>query len=64
MSDFTKVVDAKDVPPGKSVCVEVGGEKVALFNVAGTLYAVSDTCTHAGGPLSEGEVDGTVVTCP
>ena len=64
MSDFTKVVDAKDIPPGKAVCVEFGGEKVALFNVGGTLYAISDTCTHAGGPLSEGEVDGTVVTCP
>ena len=58
MSEFTRVVDAVDVPPGKSVCVEFGGEKVALFNVGGTIYAVSDTCTHAGGPLSEGQVDG------
>ena len=41
-----------------------GGEKVALFNVGGTLYAISDTCTHRGGPLSEGEVNGTDVTCP
>ncbi len=64
MSDFTRVVDAKDVPPGKSVCVEFGGENVALFNVDGTLYAIADTCTHAGGSLSEGEVEGTVVTCP
>ncbi len=64
MSEFTKIVAAKDVPPGKSVCVEFAGEKVALFNVDGTCYAVSDTCTHAGGPLSEGEIDGTVVTCP
>ena len=64
MSDFTRVVDAKDVPPGTSVCVEFGGEKVALFNVDGSFYAIADTCTHSGGPLSEGEVDGTVVTCP
>ncbi len=64
MSDFTRVADAKDVPPGKSVCVEFGGEKVALFNVDGTLYAIADTCTHVGGSLSEGEVNGTVVTCP
>ncbi len=64
MSDFTKVADTKDLPPGKTMCVESGGEKVALFNVGGTIYAVSDTCTHAGGPLSEGQVDGTVVTCP
>ncbi len=64
MSEFTKVGDVVDVPPGKSVAVEFGGEKVALFNVDGTFYAVSNTCTHAGGPLSEGQVDGTVVTCP
>ncbi len=64
MSDFTKVADAKDLPLGKSTCVESGGEKVALFNVDGTIYAIADTCTHLGGPLSEGEVDGTVVTCP
>ena len=64
MSDFIKVLDAGDVPPGKSVCVEFGGEKVALFNVDGTFHAVSDACTHVGGPLSDGEVDGTVVTCP
>ncbi len=64
MSDFTKVADAADVPPGKSVCVDVGGERVALFNVDGTFYAISDTCTHVGGSLSDGEVVGTVVSCP
>jgi len=64
MSEFTRVADAKDLPPGQSLCIEFGGEKVALFNVEGTLYAISDTCTHRGGPLSEGEVNGTDVTCP
>lgn len=66
MAEFTRVADAKDLPPGKSMCVEIGtgGENVALFNVDGTIYAVADACTHQGGPLSEGELDGTVVTCP
>ena len=64
MSEFKRVADAKDVPPGNSACVELAGEKVALFNVSGTLHAISDTCTHRGGTLSEGDVDGTVVTCP
>ena len=64
MAEFTKVADSKDLPLGKSTCVEFAGERVALFNVSGTLYAISDTCTHRGGPLSEGDVDGTVVTCP
>ena len=64
MGEFTRVADAKDLPPGKSTCIEFGGEKVALFNVDGTIHAIADTCTHAGGPLSDGEVDGTDVTCP
>ena len=64
MSEFTRVADAKDISPGKSVCVEFGDEKVAVFNVEGTFYAVADTCTHVGGSLSGGTVDGTVVTCP
>jgi nitrite reductase (NADH) small subunit len=47
-----------------STPVEVRGQKVAVFNVDGTFYAIGDTCTHRGGPLSEGEVNGTTVTCP
>ncbi len=65
MSDFTKIADAKDLPPGGSMCVEVGGERVAVFNVDGTIYAIADACTHMGGVLSDGTVmDGTTVVCP
>ena len=44
--------------------VEVEGHKIALFRVNGAFYALSDTCTHRGGPLSEGDVEGAEVTCP
>ncbi len=64
MADFQKVAESKDLPPGTSMCIELSGEKVALFNVGGAVYAIADACTHVGGSLSEGEVDGTVVTCP
>jgi nitrite reductase/ring-hydroxylating ferredoxin subunit len=64
MSQPTKVASLRDVPPGGSTCVEFNGEKVALFNAGGTIHAVGDTCTHRGGPLSEGELEGTTVTCP
>ncbi len=37
---------------------------MAIFNVEGTIYAMGGTCTHEGGPLGEGDLDGTVVTCP
>lgn len=64
MGQITKVADIKSLPPGKSACVEFSGEKVALFNVGGTVHAIANTCTHRGGPLSEGEVEGTTITCP
>ena len=44
--------------------VGVGGKHIALFNIGGSYYAIDDTCTHRGGPLSEGAVRGTTVTCP
>lgn len=64
MSEAIKVAQTRDVPPGTAIGVDVGGTRIALFNVAGTFYAIDDTCTHAGGPLSEGEFSEAKVTCP
>ncbi len=64
MGQFIKVAETNDVPPGTAKAVEAEGRKIALFNTGGAYYAIDDTCTHQGGPLSEGEVEGTVVTCP
>ena len=64
MAQFIKVASAADLAPGEAKCVEVAGKKIALFNLEGTFYAIDDTCTHRGGPLSEGEVSGEEVTCP
>ena len=64
MPEFSKVAEATALPPGSSLCVDFNGERVALFNVDGSVYAIGDTCTHVGGRLSEGEVEGTTVKCP
>ncbi len=64
LGEMTTVAKANDLAPGKAICVEVAGQKVALFNIDGSYYAIGDSCTHVGGPLSEGEVNGTIVTCP
>lgn len=64
MGEFVKVAETKDIASGAGILVEVDGERIALFNVNGTFYAIGDTCTHAGGPLSEGDLDGDMVTCP
>ena len=64
MAQFIKIASTTDLAPGEAKCVEVAGKKIALFNLDGTFFAIDDTCTHRGGPLSEGEVSGEEVTCP
>ena len=64
MGTFHKVAETKNLAAGQGMAVEVAGNKIALFNVDGTCYAIADTCSHRGGPLSEGALEGTTVTCP
>ena len=61
---FTKVATVQEVPSGRGKQVTVAGKKVALFNCGGTFYAIEDACCHRGAPLWEGDLEGTVVTCP
>jgi nitrite reductase/ring-hydroxylating ferredoxin subunit len=55
---------AGDLKPGQAQLVTLNGEGVAVYNVDGRFYATQDACTHADGPLSEGDLDGTTVVCP
>ena len=61
---FIRAIAARDVAPGACVEVAVGGKPVAIYNVAGTFYATSNTCLHRGGPLGQGMLEGTAVMCP
>lgn len=60
----TKVGSIEDFPEGQGRVVEVGGTRVAVFNVDGELHALDNACRHKGGPLGEGRLDGETVTCP
>jgi len=64
MAGFLTVAKTEEVAPGRGKMVEVSGKRIALFNVSGAHYAIDDTCTHQGGPLSEGVLTGNEVTCP
>ena len=63
MPDFQPTIPLEKLPPGKSTTVEVEGKTVALFNVDGTVHAISDTCMHAGHSLGWGILEGNVVRC-
>ncbi len=58
------VAPATDVPEGEHRVYEVRGRFIAVYQVAGTLYAIEDLCTHDGNPLSDGPVEGLEVICP
>jgi nitrite reductase/ring-hydroxylating ferredoxin subunit len=56
--------DAALVLPGKTALVRVGGVSAAVYNVGGRFYATANACTHADGPLNQGDLDGQLITCP
>ena len=64
MGEFFKAAKKQDIPSGQGVVCEVNGHSVALFNVGGEFCAITNVCPHKGGPLGEGDLDGTIVTCP
>lgn len=64
MAKLITVAKVSDLEPGGCLAVETEEAAVALFNVDGTIYALNNTCPHAGGPLGEGTLEGTVVECP
>ena len=49
MVQMIKVAHASDLPPGKTMLVEAGGEAIALFNIDGSYHAIGNTCTHQIG---------------
>ena len=64
MADFVKVAKTSDIPdPGKQL-VEVEDRLVVLFHVDGAFYCLDDVCTHDGGPLCEGNLEGHQIACP
>jgi nitrite reductase/ring-hydroxylating ferredoxin subunit len=64
MASFVKMGTLDELPPGTAKEVEHEGRVYAIFNLGGTVLAIDGICPHQGGPLAEGDVAGTIVTCP
>ena len=64
MTDFISVATTDDLNDGEGTVVEANGYTIALFRVDDDFHAIGNECTHSGGPLGEGELNGTTVTCP
>jgi glycine betaine catabolism B len=61
---FVKVANTKDIQPSQMKEVEVNGENICVVNVEGKYYAIGSICTHEGGPLADGTLEGYEVECP
>lgn len=62
--DFKKTLKVSEVPLGQMKTVEFENDTVCIVNVGGKFYAISNVCTHEGGPLAEGTLSEYEVECP
>lgn len=64
MSEWMDVARADELTPGSSRVVDADGTRIAVFNLDGEFFAIEDVCTHDGGELASGCMDGDVIVCP
>ena len=64
MSDWVAAAREGELAPGQWRVVDVDGTSVVLFNLNGEYYAIEDVCTHDGGRLTGGHVEGDQIVCP
>src|SRR5271170_4382928 len=62
--EFQKAADVSEIPQGTMKIVKLMGHEISIANVEGQFHAFSNSCTHAGGPLGRGKLEGFVVQCP
>ena len=61
---YRKVAELAEVPRNAGLKVVVDEDEIALFNLNGEVYAISDCCPHRGASLSEGFLEQDKVVCP
>jgi len=64
MADWVTVAGEGELAPGAWRTVDVDGTQIVVFNLGGEYYAIEDVCTHDGGQLTGGEVEGDQIVCP
>lgn len=62
--DWTAVVDDASLPEGRAIRVQVEGTNVLLYRSGGGICALANRCSHRGGPLHKGRIEGGTVRCP
>ena len=64
MSDWFGVCPVNDLPPGGKTVIDIDDAMVLVTNIDGEIYAIEDICTHDGGELGSGPLEGCEIVCP
>ena len=64
MNDWIRVCALSELLPGEFQIAYDGDTAIAVFNIDGELYALEDVCTHDGGELAGGPIEGFEIECP
>jgi 3-phenylpropionate/trans-cinnamate dioxygenase ferredoxin subunit len=61
---YKEVTKVDQIPAGTMKGFEIEGQNVLVSNIGGKYYAIKGKCTHMGGDLAKGKLEGQIVTCP
>lgn len=62
--EYVKAAETSELQPGQMKRIDLAGKEILLANVGGRFFAISNKCSHMGGDLSKGKLEGNQVTCP
>ena len=61
---YVEVAKVDEIPSGKMKHIEVNGKEIMIANLDGKFYALNNRCSHTNAPLSIGNIQDSIVTCP
>jgi len=65
VSHYTTIAGTEEIPSGERKRIEIDGQRISIFNIDNTYYAINDTCPHKRtAPLIRGKLDGIGIKCP
>jgi len=62
--EYYEIAPARELPPGERLFIEIEGQSLVIFNIAGQFFSIADICSHDDGPVGEGDLEGYNVVCP
>jgi 3-phenylpropionate/trans-cinnamate dioxygenase ferredoxin component len=61
---YYRITSTQEFPEGERLFVEINNLSIVIFSLNGEYYATSDECSHDGGPIGDGQIEGYEIICP